>query len=392
MLRAGRSRILIFCVLAAAVFFGASMIPTGLSRFSRLLSENYRFIADEAIRRGDYPTAIAIAQRRIRQFSYDFEAHYVLADALVRSGKPLEAAAVMKEILRKVPAVRSKNVLATGYDQGRTYANLAEYLWEGAKYFEAGEMLRAALDSGISLTPEDADRRFNPSNGPAEARIAAARIANKMNDEELFTELVNSELSGPAEVAIPMTVLKSEWLELRQRSIGAAESVLSATLALNPDSPLAGEALAAFYQRRGHQARADELRTSVAATTGSRAIGPGLFDLPVGATVTTGSLSIGRNGTATAEVNTGVYRVTSLLLDAKGTPALGMYPVVIVRANGEELTRLYLDGLQPHAVDFGAWIAGAPKTVRLELEFINDVYDPLTRADRNAIFYQVLLH
>lgn len=392
MLHASRSRLLIFGVLAAAVLIGASLVPAGLVRFSRLLPENYRFIAAEAIRRGDYPAAIAITQRRIRQFSYDFEAHFVLADALARSGKPLDAAALMKEIFRKVPAVRSKNVLAIGYDQGRTYSNLADYLWQAGKYFESGEMLRAALDSGASLSQEEAELRFSSADLPPEARIAIARIALKMNDEKLFTEAVAAELSGPEEISIPMNVLKSEWLETRKRSPSSAEEVLSETIAMHPDSTLANEALAAFYQRQGRQTRADELRASVAATTGSRAIGPGLFELPVGASVTTGSLVLGRNGTAAADVNTGVYRVTSLLIDANGSSALGLYPVVIARANGEELTRYYLDSSQPWVIDFAPWPKGAPKTVKLEFEFINDVYDPLTRADRNATFYQVLLH
>lgn len=108
------------------------------------------------------------------------------------------------------------------------------------------------------------------------------------------------------------------------------------------------------------------------------------FTLPAGARATTEVLHLGRNGEAVGHFNTGVYKVTTLVVRATGSPALGMYPILVLRSGERELARLYLDGLQPRNYELRLWPDGAPKTLPLTISFQNDAFDPVTKSDRNV--------
>ena len=69
-----------------------------------------------------------------------------------------------------------------------------------------------------------------------------------------------------------------------------------------------------------------------------------------------------------------------------------MFPIVLIKNGDKELARLYLDSPEPHLYDLELWPEGAPKQLDLRFEFINDVWDPYTKADRNVILSDIVLH
>ena len=111
---------------------------------------------------------------------------------------------------------------------------------------------------------------------------------------------------------------------------------------------------------------------------------------PVGST----GVELSRNGEYTAgQLSTGAFRVCTLLLNGTGVPALGVYPVVVVKADGVEMTRIYMDSPDsPKIFESRLWPEGASKKLDFTLEFVNDVWDPYTKADRNIVIKNILLY
>ncbi|MBX7245624.1 MAG: hypothetical protein K1X53_08990 [Candidatus Sumerlaeaceae bacterium] len=391
-------RSVLFLSLTVGFIAGVACVQPVLFHFSQLLPDNYRFIATEAMRAGNPARAEAIANRRIAKTYYDFEAHYVLAEALAGQKKYDEAVEVLKLVLRKLPAARSKKEQVLGYDEARTYSLLAKYLWSGHRYFEAGEMARAAIDCGTPVTARETAAAFGvagaslKSGANPDESLALARVGLKLKAKAEFNGAL-AALDGQTSASrAEGAILSGLWTELYDADTTAAENKYRQAAASYVDEPAVKLALANFLQRHHCDEEATSLTGEIAKLPGTRPIGPGLFVLPTGGSAGTTFTMLRQNGTARADFNTGVYKVTRLLMNARGKSALGVFPILVVSSGGKEVTRLYLDSPQPHLYNLNIWPEGAPKMLDLRFEFINDVYDPYSKADRNVELSDMFLY
>jgi tetratricopeptide (TPR) repeat protein len=386
------SRTAVFLLLVLGFFASLFAIERIAYQFSQLLPENYRYTAWQAARDGEYGRAEVILQRRITRFAYDFEAHYQLAEVMARQRNFAGAADVMRTVLAKVPAARSNRVMSVGYDEPRTLYLLARYLWGAGNFRDAAEMACAALDAGHPMMNDEVKTRLEVDPDSSGEALAIARVALKLKQDEPYGKAL-AVLESKPDSRAQACVMTAKWLESVQKNRVGADTVLRAALSVSPDKPLLLLELANLLGRSGgSHGEQESLLARARGGTGTRGIGPGLFELPVGAAATTSTVSLGQSGIAKARVNTGAYRVTNLSVNLRGSRAMGLFPIVIVRAGGREMARLYPDGLQPMQYDLALWPDGAPKSLDLEFEFANDAYDPFTKADRNVSISNVLLH
>lgn len=384
-----RLRVALFVVIVALFALAAWATPRVAYHFTRQLAENYSFVATEAIRGGDPRAAERIVQRRLGREFYDFDALYLLAEAQDADGRPADAAATIKQVLTRLPGALARGVASTGYDEAKTYARLAIYLHRAGAFDEAAEMARAALDVGTASTIRDVrDTFFTETHASPGQAAAAARLALRVGERERFAAAVAdaAPLRGRAEL------LRAMWMEQRDRAPLAAETHLRCALSRDPADPLLRLGLQCLLTRRGWKDAALGTATRLAETTGTRTVALTAFTLPTGADLTTNTLRLTRTSAATTRANTGVYRVESLLIGASGTRALGLYPILVVRNGEDEVARFYLDSPQPQVASARPWPDGAPKTLDLRLDFVNDGYDPVSKADRNVELYAVAFH
>ncbi|MCX7019560.1 MAG: hypothetical protein NTY46_11345 [Candidatus Sumerlaeota bacterium] len=389
-----RGRITLFVALVAFFFLGLYTIRPALWRLSHVLPDNYRNIAAQAAAAGDFGTAEKIARRRLETAFYDFDAHYILADTLARQNKPAEAALVIKDVMTRLPGARSKRALGAGYDEARTLCLLAGYLWDAGLFFEAGEMGRAALDATTPRMAAQLAAKMTADNPNPRARLAAARIALKNRDKTLFDRQLSPLEQGNDDAAAQAVLLRAAWQEHRDASTTAAEVVLRNATQRFPGQPALKLALAGLLDRTGQTTESQTLIDEIGTTTGTRTAGPGLFQLPPTAVLMPGSdgILLRNNSVASVQFNTGVFRNTSLLAAMRGSAALGLFPIVIVKSGETELTRLYIDDPQPRIYDIAFWPDGAPKLLDLRFQFINDAYDPYSKEDRNVVISNVMTH
>jgi hypothetical protein len=297
----------------------------------------------------------------------------------------------MKQVMAKVPAARGKKE-AVGYDEAQTLALLARFLWESGDYFESAEMSRAAIDTGTSATVREILARVSAMPKNDEAGAAAARIGLRLANERLFRRALDAIDSRTTRGRTLTAALQADWSEQIGKDPAAARQCLEEAIRHGLDSPFLLLSLSNLLARSGHHERSHLLSSQIMQTTGSRSVGPGLFAMPPGGSITTNSLRLGQNGTASARFNTGVFRVNNMLFNAIGSRALSLFPIVIIRSGKQELARLYVDGLQPHPYDLPLWPNGAPKSLDLGFEFINDLWDPYSKADRNVTVSGILLY
>ncbi len=385
-------RACIFSALAAGFAAGCFAIPRISYHFARLQPENYRYVAQRALAAGDFKAAEEICRRRIAQEFYDFEAHYLLAEALSRAGRADQASAVMKDVIARLPGARTKGQIATGYDEARTFQLLSVSLWQSGRYAEAAEMGRAALDTGTAFTTAETTGALTRAPAGPAAAAATARFAFRTADAGLFSRCLGVLRARGGRDAATAALLQAQWCDLRDRRPLSAETLLRAAISTDPSFPPLRAALANVLHRAGWKDASLATATDLGQTTGVRQVSLGAFQFPIGAVVTAEGLRISRTGAAAARVNTGVFRVNSLLVNAAGTQALGLYPIIIIRNGTAELTRLYLDSETPQVFDLHLWPEGAPKNLDLRIEFINDAYDPVTGADRNVTISDIALY
>lgn len=379
------ARVTLFGAMSVLFFAGAYSIPTIFELFSRTLPANYRAIARESLGHGEYADAEAIARKRLAQTSYDFDAYYLLAEALMRQGRQQEAADTLKMLSANALTARYKGIAAVGYDEAQMLGMLADALAKEGKATEAGEMTRAAMDAGANIATSNEPVK----NGKADPHAWAAR-ANTLMKRTDVTTLPTELMRDPSRDA---AVIRALWTEIRDHQTSEAEDILRDALDDFPQDPTVKMALANHLQRNHRcTTECEELMAGVRQTTGARVISGSAFALPTGATATDDALLLGRNGEAKVQIQTGAFRVTSLLLNASGTPALGMFPIVSISSGGTELTRLYIDNPQPRLYDLELWPQGAPKSLDLSIKFLNDAYDPASKADRNVRLEHLMLH
>jgi hypothetical protein len=386
------ARALTFLVLFLAFFAAGANLERLTIRFGRLQPENYAALAREALNRNDADEALRYVERRLQTSYYDFNALYLLAEVYAKKGDFERAAQTIVEVFARVPGARANKVPAMGFDEPKTYFLLASYLWRGKHYDQAAEMLRAALDAGYPVATETMAEYTPTASLPLAQAAAVARIAIKTRNAPAFLSATDA-LLREKKTYVRGEILRAEWTEKIDRNPVGAEMLLRGTASLFPGDPSVPLALTNLYSRTVRRWPFDNaLRRQVSETTGVKVIGAGLFKLSPGLRAEPVGLAMGRNGKATAEVSTGAFKVTRLIVNAMGTWALGLYPVVVVRVDNREVARLYLDEPEPHLYDLELWPEGAPKDMTLEFEFVNDAYEPLSRADRNAVIHDVVLY
>lgn len=375
------------------LFFAAGInIQRVTIAFGRSQPENYEALAREALRLRDYSAAERYVEKRLAKKFYDFTALYLLGEIYAAKGDYDKAAEAIRQIFVRLPGARANQVQAVGFDEPKSYYLLALYSWKAKRYGVAAELFRAALDAGYPIPREDMAQYLPDSALETNQGEAVARVALKIRDAKAFLHAVEVLLAERKTKAIGELLL-AEWMETVDKNPFAAEFRLRGALSVSPKDPALSLALANLYQRVfGGQESGARFRRLSYETTGVKVLGPGLFRLPAGHHAAERGLVMGRNGKATATVSTGAFRVTRLILNASGSWALGMYPVVIVRVDGQDVTWLYLDGLEPRVHDMELWPSGAPKDLTLEFEFINDAYEPISKADRNVVLHDILLY
>lgn len=387
------ARVIVFGLLVSGFFVAWQATPKVLTQFSRKVPENYQYVATEAMKRGNYALAEQVTRKRLAQLYYDFTADYLLAESLAGQRRYNEAADVIKQQMGKVAAARGGKVISSGYDEARSLQSLSMYLWKAGKYFEAGEMARAAVDAGSQLVGTETVEQFRRVEDDDEASLANAKLSLRLRTAEPMRYAVAALEAGGPRARAHSAVVASAWALRVDKDPARAEAILSDTLALLPSEPVIKLALKSLYTQQQRTTEALALATELSQTTGARIVAPGLFSLPNGASVESGKLSLGRTSKAVAQVHTGAYRVESLLMTAAGSRALGLAPILVIKSGDKELTRLYLDSDRvPVIQDLDLWTDGAPKLLTLGFDFINDAYDPYTKADRNVWLSDIMLH
>lgn len=370
-----------YVILVALFVMSVIAVPRVFRHFSRLLPENYRYIATEALVRKDFAAAEAVTRRRLATSHYDFEALYLLGEALSGAGRAREAVDVMQDTLSRARAAGGRNVGASGFQESRTYGNMSRYLWQNREFASSAEMYRAAMDTG---SPSLAYLETPGPNLTPDAAAAVAEVFLKTGDKPQFeSSLKILQRSTDPINKSRAVLLRSRWLERHEKNRSAAEKLLRSAHEAGIEDPLLYAGLLNFIERNP----GSDLATSTSLfqeLQGIRRVDPKQFTLPIGARSTTSVLSLGRTGDATARVDTGVFKVTTLLLRIRGSQALGMSPVVVISSGEKELARLYLDGIQPREYALELWPVAAPKSLPLKLAFTNDAFDPVTKSDRNV--------
>lgn len=380
--------LLLFAALGGMFAAAIYMVPWLFIQLSHRMPENYRYLAREHMQNKQYAEAERILRQRLNQQYYDFEAQHLLAEVQAQSGHPRDAVATMEDTLNKIASSRGRNVRASGYDESITYLQLGSYLWRDGDYVSGGEMLRAALDSGIG--PARVQEVIGVKNATApRARESAARIYLKLHDRKHFDEALNLQTNVDASTSAAATHMRAAWLEDVDKNTTAAIAMLLAAADQLSTPPLLLATLKNINMRNNIQQDAPTTATTQQPLAN---LDLDRFALVPGIARTSTTLQLARSATTSARFDSGVYRTTSLLLRASGSAALGMFPIVVLRSADSNLARLYLDGLQPAEYDLELWPKGTPKSLQLTMSFENDAFDPVTGADRNADIFEMALH
>jgi tetratricopeptide (TPR) repeat protein len=355
---------------------------------SRVVPENYIFLATEAMKSGNHVKAQRILESRINKEWYDFTAHYLLAQAQEQAGKPAKAAQTMRDVLAKAIAIRGRvradQAGYAGYDEAKTVQLLARYLWQSGHYGAAAEAWRHAMDLGSSVAYEDVRGLPHPSEKSSiEEALALGMLALRTGDGDILHKAVSRLAEfGPSGSDLS-THLQARWLEEHDHATTTAQSLLISAIQTGP-AFLPALTLSQMLQRHAPaQENTTQILSRVLSDSGVRPLALSNLTLPKGASMDGSSIRMTRNGKVTGRVDSGMFQSNRIIIATQSTEAFGLWPVLVVRVNGDEVSRLYLDGLQPGLRIVGPWPNGLPKLVDLELEFINDAFDPITRSDRD---------
>lgn len=379
----------IYMVIATAFAGGVLAVPRVFLSFSRKMPENYRHLVRDHLTQGRTAEAERLLQRRLAQLYYDFEARFLLAETQSASGNNALAAATIAEAIQKTAAVKGRDVRASGYDKATAYALLGKYLNCAGDALSAGEIFRVALDAGANAGEIDKALGKAESTNP-EQLYAVGRIALKARNEVRLKETL--QLLADAHTSQSMqyrAVLSAGWKGEVANDTHSALAELLAAADQHSTPPLVQAAIVNALQSSSHLSTEP---ITLQPLPGSTVVDLSRFSLPQGAFVSSNTLYLKRNGAASARLDTGVFKTTSLLLRVKGTPALGMFPIVLLSSGDTVLARLYIDGTEPREYDLALWPNGAPKSLPLTISFTNDAFDSVTGDDRNVELLELTLH
>jgi tetratricopeptide (TPR) repeat protein len=375
-------------MLSGALALGVAAIRPTFVRFASLVPDNYRALAQEAVANQDVAQAERIVRRRIEQEYYDFDARYLHARILQQSGQFGKSISVLSEIFPKAAAARGREVGASGYDEGLTYKLLAESYWNAGFFITAGEMFRAATDAGAANCIPDV---VLPDSSSAKDKDLAAfargaawlKSGNRKGFEKEQSHLAALTSSQRA------ISLRSALCFRADRTSGDCISELKAALSSFPNDPMLAVQRHAV---RGSAFGKSALQDLSSATAGLRILPLDRFRLPPGGALTSDTISLSRNGSMSGQFDTGVFRVTNLLLVLSGSEAMGMWPAMTILSDGTELGRAYADTRLPQPLMLPIWPNGAPKSLNLEIRYDNDASDPVSKEDRNVFIHFAALY
>jgi tetratricopeptide (TPR) repeat protein len=383
----------LWALMAALVF----SLPWVFAAMSRIVPENFYFLATEALNSGNKSRAEEIVRERIQKEWYDFNAHYLLGEILAAADKPDAAAEVMKETLEKSRAIRGRvrpdQPGYSGFDEAKSVQRLARYLWAAGHWLSAAEVWRHALDLGSTVAAQDL-ANLSPmiSDGEPVQSLARAILAIHTENRNAFDSSINSLLRSGAQGTEQVAVLRARWEEERAGNYPAAISTLIDGLKKSPESLLAKLALQNLAQRlSGDSSLPPEALEVLQAPLPSapRRVAFQGFQLGNGASLLDGGVRMTRNGKIWGRTDTGMFRTQSIIISASGSAAFGQSPLLVVRIDQQEVGRLYLDGPQPTLRMIVPKTDGLPKVLDLELEFTNDAFDPISRADRDITIHGI---
>jgi tetratricopeptide (TPR) repeat protein len=379
---------MVFVVLTLGMVGLTLGLPMLFRGMSRVVPENYIYLATEAMKSGNHGRAQRILESRINKEWYDFTAHYLLAQAQEQAGEPAKAAQTMRDVLAKAIAirgrVRAEQAGYAGYDEAKTVQLLARYLWQSGRHGAAAEAWRHAMDLGSSVAYEDARGLPHPDgNSSLGEALAVGMLALRTGDGDLVGKAVSRLAEfGPSGSDLSAHI-RARWLEERDHATTTAQALLITAIQSGP-AFIPALSLSQMLQRHPPaQENTSQILSLALSDSGVRPVALSNLTLPNGASMDGGSLRMTRNGKVAGRVDSGMFQSNRILVATQATEAFGQWPVLVVRVNGEEVSRLYLDGLQPGLRVLGPWPDGLPKLVDLELEFINDAFDPITRSDRD---------
>jgi len=363
--------------------------------YIRFAPVNYAYICEKYLENEQPQKVLPIVETWETKHYYDFRAHYYEAQAYAAMGDPAKAADVMGTVLVKLPAARSRNLPLSGFDEAKTYDLMARYNWDAQKYTIAAELGCIAYDSGQKDFVEkllSKEFRKHIDELPYEGKLAVSRFAIKARKFQIATVTLDSIQTNDPYVTGRKEVLKAHVAE-QTDDAKTAEDILAKCVKDLPALPGPKVALSNLYERQKQTTLSVQLMNEAEQTTAIKVIGLSQFNREAGMQITAKGLALSQNCEAHAKnITTGAYRVSNLIVNAYGTSALGVFPVLLVKIDGQLATRIYLDGVSPTVFDGYLWPDGASKKLDFEIDFINDIWDPHTRTDRNVILKNIILY
>ncbi len=108
--------------------------------------ENFEWQVKSAMKKGNLESAERIARSRVDDEHYDFGAHRLLAQVLLKSGKVDEAVSTLLMSLDRMGAASGRDVYTRGADPAATYELLTDALVQQGRISFAQETSRIAKD------------------------------------------------------------------------------------------------------------------------------------------------------------------------------------------------------------------------------------------------------
>ncbi len=395
-LKTSLTDILLF--LGAILVFGIGVLitrPLG-SVYINYAPINYAYTCERYIADGQPQKVPPLVETWIKKHYYDFRAHYYEAEAYSKMGKPDVAYDVISQILQKLPAARARNYPLSGFNEAKTYECMARYRWDEKKYILSAELACIAYDAGakefigelLSIDFEKSAKQLDPYG-----KLALARMALKAKQKSNFiTGLLDEIQTQDPFLQSRIALMRADMFESSKETTKAL-TILRETVDKFPAIPAPKIALGNLYTRSKQQNMAERMYQLAEQTTGTRVIGLSKFEKQHGMSLSNLGLYMTCNAVTNARnITTGVYRVSNLTFNAEGKSAFGIAPIVVIETDEQEVARVYLDGSQPHLFDASLWPEGASKKLDFTVSFINDIWEPITKGDRNVLIKNILIY
>lgn len=253
------------------------------------------------------------------------------------------------------------------------------YIWQAHQAIAAGNFSKAVAIAGARVETEHYDFA-------ARRLLAKAALADNRASDAVGTMLLSldrkSSLSGRDVYSIGFDpaadyLLLSEALTQQGRQAFAGEMARAA-------SDEKRMALEAFESNNTTVFRVVEQLESDATSVLKR-IDLTAFRLSSGVSLTSsGTLLFAQNSKAETPVLIEQGLPSILDIQVRGSKVMGIGGILIVSLDKEELIRIYVDSNEPRSIAVPFPTDSAATIWQLKVQFINDGFDPITKADRNV--------